>query len=182
MKKILLVNGSPHPNGNTARALKTVENTLKEKELDTEWFQLSAKPVRGCIGCERCVTGYRCAFDDDQANELIDRIVACDGVVIGSPVYFAGPNGALLALLDRAFYAASCHGRLFSGKVGAAVVTLWRAGSTASLDRLHKYFSYSEMPIASSCYWNMVHSGGDKYGDNVVTTLAENMAGMLKDK
>jgi len=180
MKKILLVNGSPHPNGNTARALKTVENTLKEKGLDTEWFQLSAKPVRGCIGCERCVTGYRCAFDDDQANELIDRIVACDGVVIGSPVYFAGPNGALLALLDRVFYAGSCHGRLFKGKPGAAVVTLWRAGSTASLDRLNKYFSYSEMPIVSSNYWTMAHNGNDRTGTQIMQTLGENMAELVK--
>lgn len=181
MKKVLFINGSPHRNGNTASALRKMEEVFHENGLETEWFHLSNKPVCGCIACEQCAQKHRCAFDD-EANELIDRIVDCDGVVIGSPVYFAGPNGALLALLDRVFYAGSCHGRLFRGKIGAAVVTLWRAGSTASLDRLYKYFSYSEMPIASSCYWNMVHSGGDKYGDKIVTTLAENMTEMLKNK
>ena len=179
MKKILLVNGSPHKNGNTAKALQTVEQALHAKGLETEWFYLSPKPVRGCIACERCQESFRCAFNDDQANELIDRIVACDGVIIGSPVYFAGPNGALLALLDRAFYAGSCHGRLFKGKPGAAVVTLWRAGSTAALDRLNKYFAYSEMPVVSSKYWNMVHLDRDAYGDQIMQTLGENMAELV---
>ena len=177
--KVLLVNGSPHPEGHTAGALREVESVLREKGLETEWFQLANKPVRGCIGCESCRNSYRCIFNDDQANELIDRIVAADGVVIGSPVYFAGPNGALLALLDRVFYAGSCQGRLFRGKAGAAVVTLWRAGSTAALDRLNKYFAYSEMPIVSSDYWNMLHHGRDSYGVAIMRTLGSNMADLL---
>ena len=179
MKKVLLINGSPHRNGNTAAALEIVESALREKGVETEWFQLSPKPVRGCIACERCSETYRCAFDDDQANELIERIIANDGVVIGSPVYFAGPNGALLALLDRVFYAGSCHGRQFRGKAGAAAVTLWRAGSTAALDRLYKYFSYSEMPIVNSDYWNMLHNGEDGFGEDIMRTLGLNMAELL---
>lgn len=179
MSKILLINGSPNRDGNTAAALKLVGAAIEKKGIETEWFQLSAGPVRGCIGCERCKSTHRCVFTDDQANELIDKIAACDGVVIGSPVYFAGPNGALLALLDRVFYAGSCHGRLFKEKPGAAVVTLWRAGSTASLDRIHKYFSYSEMPIVSSTYWNMLHSGNDRFGEKILRTLGENMADLV---
>lgn len=179
MSKILLVNGSPNREGNTAAALKIVEAAIAQKGIETQWFQLSAGPVRGCIGCEQCRSTHRCAFTDDQANELIEKIAACDGVVIGSPVYFAGPNGALLALLDRVFYAGSCHGRLFKGKPGAAVVTLWRTGSTASLDRIHKYFSYSEMPIVSSTYWNMLHSGSDEFGEKTLCTLGENIADLV---
>lgn len=184
--KVLLINGSPHKNGHTAAALKIIEAVLHENNIQTDWFQLSAKPVRGCIACERCRESYRCAFDDDQANEMIEKIIACDGVVIGSPVYFAGPNGALLALLDRTFYAGSCQGRQFKGKIGAAVVTLWRAGSTAALDRLYKYFSYSEMPIVSSDYWNMMHAGNDMTGENIMRTLGQNMAelmhGLMEEK
>ena len=179
MKNVLLINGSPHREGNTAKALKTVEAVLLEKGLETEWIHLRPGPVRGCIACEGCRESFRCAFGDDQANELIDRITACDGVVIGSPVYFAGPNGALLALLDRVFYAGCRHGRLFKGKPGAAVVTLWRAGATAALDRLNKYFAYSEMPIATSTYWNMVHLDQDKFGDRIMQTLGENMAELV---
>ncbi len=179
MSKILLVNGSPNRDGNTAAALKLVGAAIAQKGIETEWFQLSSGPVRGCIGCEQCRSTHRCGFVDDQANELIEKIAACDGVVIGSPVYFAGPNGALLALLDRVFYAGSCHGRLFRGKPGAAVVTLWRAGSTASLDRIHKYFAYSEMPIVSSAYWNMLHSGKDEFGEKTLRILGENMAELV---
>ncbi len=181
MSKILLINGSPNRDGNTAAALKLVESSIAEKGIKTQWFQLPSGPVRGCIGCEQCRSTHRCVFTDDQANELIEKIAECDGVVIGSPVYFAGPNGALLALLDRVFYAGSRHGRLFRGKPGAAVVTLWRAGSTASLDRIHKYFSYSEMPIVSSSYWNMLHSGGDGFGEKTLRTLGNNLADLVLD-
>ena len=180
MKKVLLVNGSPHKNGNTAAALKLMENELRSRGLETVWFQLDGKPVRGCIACGRCASEHRCAFGDDQCNELIEKLLEADAIVIGTPVYFAGPNGALLALLDRVFYAGSCHGRLFKGKPGAAVVTLWRAGSTASLDRLNKYFSYSEMPIVNSNYWTMEHNGNDRTGTQIMQTLGENMAELVK--
>ena len=128
MSRVLLINGSPHAEGNTAHALKLAEEILHENGIETEWFRLPAEPVRGCVACGACKEAHRCAFTDDPANEMIEAIVRCDGVMIGSPVYFAGPNGALLALLDRVFYAASAHGRLFAGKPAAAVVTLWRGG------------------------------------------------------
>ena len=179
MSAVLIVNGSPHKDGNTAAALRVVEQALQSRGVDTEWLQLKPKPVRGCIACRQCQETSHCVFNDDQANELIDRIVACDGVVIGSPVYFAGPNGALLALLDRVFFAGSRYGRLFRGKPGAAVVSLWRAGATAALDRLQKYFLYSEMPIVSSTYWNMLHGEEDEYGKDTLQTLGENMAELL---
>ena len=179
MKTVLLANGSPHPDGSTAAALRVMETVLHEKGVQTEWFQLAPEPVRGCIACEGCAKTHRCRFEDDQANELLEKMTACDGVVFGSPVYFAGPNGAFLALLDRVFYAGSRHGRLFAGKPGAAVVTLWRAGSTAALDRLNKYFAYSEMPTVTSSYWSMVHLGGDRFGEATVRTLAENMVELL---
>lgn len=176
--KILLINGSPRPDGETHRALAVVENVLRENGADTEWFQLSGEPVRGCIHCGCCKDTKRCAFSDDPCNELIERIISTDGVVIGTPVYFAGPNGALCALLDRVFYAGACYGRLFAGKPAAALATCWRAGATAALDRLNKYFTYSEMPVVSSCYWNVKLEGEDKFGDRVLRTLGRNMAKM----
>ena len=180
MKKVLLINGSPHKNGNTAAALKIIEQTLLDRELDTFWFQLDGKPVRGCIACERCASVHRCAFKDDQCNELIEKMLEADAVVIGTPVYFAGPNGALCALLDRAFYAAANHGQLFAGKPAAAVATCWRAGATPSIDRINKYFTFSQMPVVSSDYWNGYLGSRDSFGSAVLKTLDENLAVLLK--
>ena len=179
MPKVLLLNGSAHPHGNTAAALKIVENELKSRELNTFWFQLDGKPVRGCIGCGECSTKHRCAFDDDQCNELIEDMLEADAVVIGTPVYFAGPNGALCALLDRAFYATANFGQMQKGKPAAAIATCWRAGATPSIDRINKYFTYSQMPIASSDYWNGYLGSHDGFGTGVLRTLGINMADML---
>ena len=176
MKKVLLVNGSPRKNGNTAAALKIAEKVLNERGLETVWFQLDGKPVRGCIACGRCSTEHRCQFKDDQCNELIEKLLAADAVMIGTPVYFAGPNGALTALLDRAFYAAANYGQLFKGKPAAAIATCWRAGATPSIDRLNKYFTFSQMPVVSSDYWNGYLGSRDSFGAEVVKTLAGNMA------
>lgn len=178
--KVLLVNGSPHKNGDTALMLTMVEKSLNEQGIETTWFQLGKQPVRGCIDCQGCKDIFRCVFKEDGCNKLIEGILAADGVVIGSPVYFAGPNGALCALLDRVFFAGSHFGRLFSGKPAAAVVGCWRAGATASIDRLNKYFSFSEMPIVSSHYWTMKHVGEDSYGEEIMTRLGINMGKMLK--
>ena len=104
-------------------ALKIIENELRVKEMVTVWFQLDGKPVRGCIACGRCATEHRCAFGDDQCNELIEKVLEADGVVVGTPVYFAGPNGALCVLLDRAFYAAANYGQLFVGKPACTIAT-----------------------------------------------------------
>ena len=180
MKKVLLVNGSPHKNGNTAAALKIAERELQARGLETFWFQLDGKPVRGCIACDRCSREHRCQFKDDQCNELIGKMLAADAVMIGTPVYFAGPNGALTALLDRAFYAAANYGQLFKGKPAAAIATCWRAGATPSIDRLNKYFTFSQMPVVSSDYWNGYLGSHDSFGAEVVKTLAGNMADLLE--
>jgi multimeric flavodoxin WrbA len=173
---VLLVNGSPRKNGETAASLGIMEAVLREESIETEWFHLGTEPVRGCCHCNRCAKTNRCAFADDKCNALIEACLAADGIVIGSPVYFAGPNGALCALLDRVFYAASNYGYLFAGKPGAAIATCWRAGATATLDRLNKYFTFSEMPVVSSNYWNLKLTGSDPYGEEILRRLGKNMA------
>ena len=180
MKKILMINGSPNKNGNTKAALSEVEAVLKDNGLETFWFELGNRPVRGCLGCDSCEKTNRCVFNDDPANELIEKMLEADAVIVGTPVYFAGPNGALCALLDRTFYAASNYGQLFKGKPAAAVATCWRAGATPSLDRLNKYFTFSQMPVVSSCYWCGYLGEQDEWGINTLRTLGKNMAEMLK--
>jgi multimeric flavodoxin WrbA len=176
----LLINGSPRPNGETARSLSIVENILQASGIETVWFQLGTEPVRGCCHCNRCQGANRCAFTDDKCNALIEACLASDGIVISSPVYFAGPNGALCALLDRVFYAASNFGYHLAGKPGAAIATCWRAGATATLDRLNKYFTFSEMPVVSSNYWNMKLTGDDPYGEEILKQLGRNLAKELE--
>lgn len=184
--KVLLVNGSSHRNGNTYTALAMVEKSLKNNGINTEWFHIGNKPVRGCINCMKCETSNKCIFNDDPCNALIDAIKEADGVIIGTPVYFAGPNGALTALLDRVFYAAVEHGgKLFKGKPAAAVASFYRSGATSAIDRLNKYFSFSEMPIVSSEYWNLMFQHGssieiDEKGHKTLEILGDNMADILK--
>jgi multimeric flavodoxin WrbA len=178
--KVLLVNGSPRNNGETYHSLKIVEGVLQEAGVDTEWFYLGTEPVRGCCHCNSCERTRRCVFKDDSCNTLIEQMLDADGIIIGTPVYFAGPNGALCALLDRAFYAASNFGYLFAGKPASAVATCWRAGATATLDRLNKYFTFSEMPVVSSNYWNMKLVGQDDYGEDILKRLGENMVKAVK--
>ena len=183
--KVLLVNGSPHKQGETYHALSLVEKALHEKGIATEWFWVGNKPVRGCIDCGQCGKNFRCAFSDDVCNDLIEAILKADGVIVGSPVYFAAPSGALCALLDRVFYAASTHGGLLKGKPAAAVVSCIRSGANSTVDRINKYFSFSEMPIVSSSYWNMLfdsHSpvGFDERGHKTMQTLGYNMAAILQ--
>lgn len=177
---VLLVNGSPHKSGNTAAALKIVEKELQAAGLETVWFQLGTGPVSGCLACGGCSSRHRCVQKNDGCNELIEKMLSADGIIIGSPVYFAGPNGALTALLDRAFYAASNYGQLFRGKPAAAVVSVWREGGTAAIDRLNKYFTFAQMPIVSSDYWNVYMGGGDSYGRSVLRRLGSNFADLLR--
>ncbi len=151
--KVLLFNGSPHAKGCTFTALSEVQRAIEDEGVETSIFQLGIKPVRGCLGCHAC-SNHRCVFDDDVANRLIEAFDGCDAFVVGSPVYYASPNGALLAVLDRVFFAAS---PLFAFKPAAAIVSARRAGTTAALDVLYKYFTISNMPIAGSQYWPMVH-------------------------
>lgn len=181
--KVLLINGSPHEAGCTFAALSEVWKSLNADGIETEIFQLGTAPVRGCIGCGKCrQTPGRCVFDDDVANALHQKIADSDGIVIGSPVYYAGPNSALTAVLDRVFYS----GGGFSQKPACALVSARRGGTTAALDRLNKYFSISGMPIVPSQYWNMVHGNTpeevakDLEGLQIMRTLGKNMAWLLK--
>ena len=143
---VLLINGSPHEAGCTYTALCEVAKTLEAEGIETQIFQIGKAPVRGCIACGACAKLGKCAFDDDPANELLRLMREADGVVVGSPVYYAGPNGALCALLDRVLYAG---GGAFSFKPAAAVVSARRGGTTAAFDRLNKYFTMNRMTIVS---------------------------------
>ena len=151
--KVLLVNGSPKANGNTARALAEVAEQLNAEGIDTEVFQLGAKPIRDCIGCGQCgKLDCRCTFDDDVVNELIAAAEQADGFVFGSPVYYAHPSGRILSALDRAFYAG---GHAFEHKPGAAVAVARRGGTSTTFDVLNKYFTIKQMPVVASTYWNL---------------------------
>jgi len=182
--KVLLVNGSPHGKGCTYTGLSEVEKTLKEQGIETELFHIGVKPIRGCCDCRKCKETGRCAFDDDPVNTLIEKIIRADGVVIGSPVYYGGANGALCALLDRVFFAVSSQ---FGYKPGAAIVSCRRGGAGSAFDRLNKYFTISGMPVVSSQYWNSIHGMKpeevlqDKEGLQIMRTLGLNMAWLLKN-
>ena len=181
--KVLLVNGSPRAKGCTYTALTEVAKALESDGVETEIFQVGAKPVRDCIACMKCRELKRCVFDDDAANALIEKAKSADGFVFGSPVYYAHPSGILLSVLDRAFYAG---GYAFAGKPGASVVSARRGGTAASFDVVNKYFGICQMPVVSSSYWNMVYGKTpdevrqDEEGMQTMRNLARNMAYMLK--
>ena len=180
---VLLLNGSPNADGCTFTALSEIAATLKAESVTSEIFQLGKKPVRGCVACGACHERGKCAFQDDALPALVEAVKRADGIVIGSPVYYAGPNGALCALLDRLFFSA---GALLKGMPGAAVVSCRRGGASASFDRLNKYFTISQMPVVSSQYWNSVHglepgeASQDGEGLQQMRTLARNMAFLIK--
>jgi len=180
--KVLLINGSPHTHGCTARALEEVARTLQENGIETETVQVGNKPVRGCIGCGKCGKLGKCVFDD-IVNETHEKLAACDGLVIGSPVYYASANGSLIAFLDRLFYSNREDLRM---KVGASVVSARRGGNTATFDELNKYFTISQMPVASSRYWNQVHGftaedvEKDLEGLQTMRVLGRNMAFLIR--
>ncbi len=180
--KVLLINGSPHKDGCTFTALNEVAKTLEKNGIETEILYLGVKPISGCIACGKCSQLGKC-FIDDKVNEILARADEFDGLVIGSPVYYAGPSGQIRAFLDRLFYAG---GRRFAGKPGAAVVSCRRGGATAAFDQLNKYFTISSMPIVSSQYWNQVHGAyaeqvlQDEEGMQTMRTLGNNMAWLLK--
>ena len=180
--KALLINGSPHAKGCTATALGIVAEELEKNGVATEIVHIGNKDIRGCIACRKCKEIGRCVFDD-IVNELAPKFEQADGLVVGSPVYFAGPNGTLTNLLDRLFFSANYPLRM---KVGAAVVSARRAGTTAALDRLNKYFQLAEMPVVSSRYWNMVHGNSpeevmqDEEGVQIMRVLGRNMAFLVR--
>ena len=181
--KVLLINGSPRRNGCTFTALSEVEKTLHREGIETELVQLGAKAVQGCIACNKCGELGRCVFRDELYDTLHGKLAGADGLVVGSPTYYAGPNGSLCAILDRLFYSA---GELLRFKPAAAVAVCRRGGASATFDRLNKYFTINNMPVVSSQYWNSVHgrlpgeAAQDAEGLQTMRVLARNMARMLR--
>ena len=182
--KVLLINGSPRPNGNTRLALEEVATTLQNEGIGTEIINLGKQAVQGCISCGWCGREGRCTFRDDLYYQIM-RVIkdGIDGLVVGSPVYYGGPNGSLCALLDRVFYSL---GPDLQFKPGASVVVCRRGGASAAFDRLNKYFTMMNMPLVTSQYWNLVYgqtpgqASQDEEGLQTMRTLGRNMAWMIK--
>ena len=181
--KVLLLNGSPKEKGNTAFALNQMVEIFAAEGVEAEILQIGSKEIRGCIGCGSCYKQHKCVFDD-LVNEAAEKLKEADGIVIGSPVYYASPNGTLLSFLDRLFYSTGHISKRM--KVGASVVCARRGGCTAAFDVLNKYFTISEMPVASSSYWNIIHGGKpgesalDAEGIRTVRNLAKNMVFLMR--
>lgn len=180
--KVLILNGSPRVNGCTARALEEVSKTLNEEGIETETIVVGNKDVRGCIACNSCAKTGKCVFND-IVNDIAVKFEKSDGIIIGSPVYYAGSNGTIISLLDRLFYSTHFDKTM---KVGVAVLSSRRAGSTSAMDEINKYFTICSMPIVSSSYWNEVHGftasdvEKDKEGLQTMRNLGRNMAFMIK--
>ena len=180
--KVILLNGSPHVDGCTKRALLEVEKSLNKEGIDTEIIEVGSKSVHGCIACKKCSTNGKCIFDD-VVNEIALKLKESAGIVVGTPVYYAGVNGTLKSCLDRLFYSTSYSKTM---KVGAAVISSRRAGSTSAFDEINKYFTINSMPIVSSTYWNEVHGftkddvEKDLEGLQTMRNLGKNMALLIK--
>ena len=180
--KVLIINGSPHPKGNTKLALDEMVKIFDQEGIESETVHVGNKDVRGCIACNRCAELGKCVFDD-VVNKLAVKLSEADGLVVASPVYYASANATLIAVLDRLFYSTSFDKTM---KVGASVVCARRGGCSATFDELNKYFTISNMPIASSQYWNAIHGRGpgeavgDAEGIQTMRVLARNMTVLMK--
>lgn len=186
--KVLLVNGSPHKQGCTYTALSEVAFALNQEGIETDFFWIENKVIGGCISCFQCANKKKCVFDD-KVNEFTKLALDFDGFIFGSPVYYAGMNGSLMSFMDRAFFSSSAkEPHPFRFKPAAAVVSARRAGTTAALDQINKYFFHQQMPIVTSRYWNMVHGNSpeevkqDAEGLQIMRYLGRNMAWILKLK
>ena len=180
--KVLMINGSPRPNGNTSLALQEMETIFKAEGIETEIVQVGNKAIRGCIACGKCAEKGRCVFND-AVNEVAPKFEACDGLVVGSPVYYTSANATLVAFLTRLFFSTPFDKTM---KVGAAVAVARRGGLSATFDELNKFFTISGMPVASSQYWNSVHgrepgqAAQDAEGLQTMRTLARNMTFLMR--
>ncbi len=180
--KVLLINGSPKANGNTARAITELDGVFKDNQIETEIIHIGNKEIRGCTACLSCYKGGKCVIDD-IVNEVAKKFEECDGMIVASPVYYASANGTLISFLDRLFYSTSFDKRM---KVGASVAVARRGGCSATFDQLNKYFTLSGMPLASSQYWNSLHGAKpleaeqDLEGLQTMRTLANNMVFLMK--
>lgn len=182
--KVIAINGSPKPMGNTYHALKTVCDELENQNIETEIIHVGNMQIKGCIGCGRCKEGY-CAFSDETLREIVTKVYAADGLLLGTPVYYASIAGTMKCFLDRLFYANGGRLRL---KVGASLAVLRRSGGVTTFDQLNNYFLISEMMVAPSYYWNAIHGATpgevtqDAEGMSVLKNLGNNMAWMLNIK
>lgn len=179
-----MINGSPRPKGNTALALAEIAKQLEKSGIDSEIVWIGNKPVRGCIACGKCAqNGERCIFDDDVCNRISEKFAQSDALIVGSPVYYGQPNGAVLSIIQRAFYS---NGNAIAGKPAAAVAVCRRGGATASFETLNMPFQMMNMPIVTSQYWNIVYgrepgqAALDEEGMQTMRALANNMAFLLK--
>lgn len=185
--KAVLVNGSPNKNGNTAFALGLVEEELKKADIVTERIEIGTDAIHGCTGCGYCgrEENRKCVFNDDVLNGTLETLFSADALIVGSPVYYAGINGALKCYLDRAFFVGMLNGALFRHKVGAGLVAVRRGGEVAAWDQINKYFTISEMFVPSSRYWNMIfgmepgEAAGDVEGVHTMKVLARNTAWLM---
>ena len=180
--KVLMLNGSPRVGGNTSIALQEMERIFQSEGVDTHIVQVGGQDIRGCVACNGCAKLGRCVFDD-AVNQLAPEFEACDGLVVGSPVYYASANATLVALLTRLFYSTHFDKTM---KVGASVVVARRGGLSATFDELNKFFTISGMPVVSSQYWNSIHgrlpgeAAQDAEGLQTMRTLARNMSFLMK--
>ena len=181
--KVLLLNGSPHKEGNTAFALNQMLDIFTQAGIETETIEVGSQLIRGCIGCGSCYKTHKCVFDD-LVNETAAKLEGADAMVVGTPVYYASPNGTLLSFLDRLFYSTGHIDKRM--KVGTSIVCARRGGCTAAMDVLNKYFTISGMPVAPSTYWNQIHGAKpgeaamDAEGIRTMRNLAKNMVFMMK--
>ena len=180
--KVVIINGSPRPVGNTAVAINEMIKVFKANGVESEVYQIGNKNIRGCVACGSCRSTGRCAFND-IVNEISASFEEADGLVVATPVYYASPNGTLVACLDRMFFSSKFDKTM---KVGASVVCARRGGLSATCDMLNKYFTISQMPVVSSNYWNSIHGGApgeamrDTEGLQTMRVLAENMTFLMK--
>lgn len=187
--KVIAINGSPRAKGNTYHSLKVLGDELMAQGIDFEILHIGHKAIHGCIGCGKCAEkrNQTCpSFPDDAVSESVQKMKQADGIVLASPVYYAGVAGTMKCFIDRAFYVAGSNSGLFRHKVGAAITVQRRTGGSSSLDCLNHYFTISEMPLAGSTYWNAIHGGApgevlqDEEGVQTLRNLARNMAWMIK--
>ncbi len=187
--KVMLLNGSPHKEGNTYTALSEIAKTLNEEGIDSEIFHIGKEPIASCMGCGACSKLGKCVYDKDRVNEFVDKMTECDALIAGSPVHYAAASGAITAFLGRAFFSGWRSGKnTFGLKPAASVAVARRAGTSSTLDQLNKFYSISQMPIISGRYWNNVYGqtigqvNEDKEGMQNLRYLARNMAYFLKCK
>jgi multimeric flavodoxin WrbA len=186
--KVVAFNGSPHKDGNTSILINLVLEELKKEGIETETVQVGGKKIRGCVACYKCMKNLdrRCAVDDDILNECIERMLAADGILLGSPTYFTDVTAEMKALIDRAGMVGTANGYMYKRKVGAAVVAVRRAGSTHAFDTMNHLFTYHQMIVPGSSYWNMGigmtpgQVNQDEEGVRTMQVLGQNMAWLLR--